>query len=140
MSLSMNDLHRLFWMAPVGRSEHLSFNLLEFRFFRDSERGAALLFGNHWLFSMPVVIPYILSMEVILFKARRHFIMLKKSVVGVAAFHEKPDSLLVASLGVACMHAQSCTTTLREVWVLCSEGEAVVFHHEEASKVSPSFS
>jgi len=97
----MNNLHRLLWIAPARRSEYLSFNLFEFRFFRDSERGAALLFGNHWLFSMLVVIPYILSMKVILFKARRHFVMLEKNVVGVAAFHEKPDSLLVASLGVA---------------------------------------
>ena len=45
--------------------------------------------------------PYILSMELILFKARRYFVMLGKNVVGVVAFHEKPDSLLVASLGVA---------------------------------------
>jgi ribosomal protein S18 acetylase RimI-like enzyme len=97
----MNSLHRLLSIAPVRRSEHLSFNLLEFRFFRNSERGVALVLGNHWFLSMLVVVPYVLSMELIFFRARRYLVMLGKNVVGVVVFHEEPDSLLVATLGVA---------------------------------------
>lgn len=125
----MNDLHRLLSMAPARRSEHLSFNLLEFRFFRNSQIGAALPFGNHWFLSMLVVVPYILSMEMILFRAKRYFVMLGKNMVGVVAFHEEPDSLLVASLGVAkeyrrlgvatyvLRHAEKLTVRLGKEWL-----------------------
>lgn len=88
-------------IAPAGRSEHFSFNLLEFRFFKNSEEGVALPFGNHWFLSILAVVPYILSMELMFFRAKRYFVTLGKNVVGVVVFREKPGSLLVASLGVA---------------------------------------
>jgi ribosomal protein S18 acetylase RimI-like enzyme len=79
----------------------LCFNLLEFRFFRDSERGVALPFGNLGFFSIFAVTPYILVAELIFFRAKRYFVRLGENVVGIVVFREKPDSLLVSSLGVA---------------------------------------
>jgi ribosomal protein S18 acetylase RimI-like enzyme len=45
--------------------------------------------------------PYILISQLILFRARRYFVKLKGNVVGVVVFHEEPDNLFIASLGVA---------------------------------------
>jgi ribosomal protein S18 acetylase RimI-like enzyme len=97
----MENLRRLLSIAPAGRTEHLSFNLLEFRFFKNSEEGVALPFGDHWFLSILTVVPYILSMELIFFRAKRYFVTLGENVIGVVVFREKPGSLLVASLGVA---------------------------------------
>jgi ribosomal protein S18 acetylase RimI-like enzyme len=85
----------------VIRLEHLCFNLLEYRFFKDSERGVALPFGNLGFFSIFAVTPYILVAELIFFRAKRYLVRLGENVVGVVVFGERPDSFLVSSLGVA---------------------------------------
>lgn len=88
-------------IVPVSRSEHFLFNLLEFRFFKDSEQGVALPIGGFRLLSPVITLPYILAAEVIFFRATRYFVKLGNDVVGVVVFRDKPDSLLVTSLGVA---------------------------------------
>jgi ribosomal protein S18 acetylase RimI-like enzyme len=98
---SINGFHRSLRIVPVRRSEHFFFNLLEFRFFRDSEQGAAMPFGDHQFLYSLATVPYILVAELIFFRAKRYFIRLGKTVAGVVAFHEEPDSLFIGSLGVA---------------------------------------
>lgn len=46
-------------------------------------------------------IPYILAMEVILFRAKRYFVKLKEQVVGMFVIREKPEALYINSLAVA---------------------------------------
>ena len=98
---SINGFHRSLRIVPVRRSEHFFFNLLEFRFFRDSERGAAMPFGDHQFLYSLVTVPYVLVAELIFFRTERHFIRSGTTVAGVVAFRGEPDSLFIASLGVA---------------------------------------
>jgi len=51
-----------FRITPARRFEHLSFNLLSFHFFKNSEGGNLLFFGGPQLLSPLTVIPYILAM------------------------------------------------------------------------------
>jgi len=97
----MNGLVRLLWIAPVRRSEHFLFNLLEFRFFRDSERGVALPFGGLRFLSRFVWVPYVLAAEVIFFRTQRFFLKVKENVVGLVVFREESDRLFIVSLSVA---------------------------------------
>jgi ribosomal protein S18 acetylase RimI-like enzyme len=98
---SMKSLHRSLRITPVKRSQHFFFNMIEFRFFKDSEQGVALPFGNSGFLTRLVAVPYVLAAEVIFFRARRYFVKLGESVVGVVVFREEPDNLLIGSLGVA---------------------------------------
>jgi ribosomal protein S18 acetylase RimI-like enzyme len=97
----MSRLHQSLWIAPVRRVDHFYFNLLEFRFFRDSEGGVALPFGDLRFLAHLVIIPYIAAAEVIFFRAKRYFVKFGENVVGVVAFRQESDSLFIASLGVA---------------------------------------
>lgn len=97
----MNNLVRLLLIAPVRRSEHLLFNLFEFRFFRDSERGVALPFGSLRFLSLSILVPYVLAAELIFFRTHRFFVKAKEKVVALVALREESNSLFIASIGVA---------------------------------------
>lgn len=90
-----------FRITPARRFEHLSFNLLSFHFFKSSEGGNLLFFGGPQLLSPLTVIPYILVMEVIVFRGKRYFVRLKEQVVGIFVIREKPEALHINSLAVA---------------------------------------
>lgn len=97
----MHDFVRLLQIAPVRRTEHLLFNLLEFRFFRNSERGVALPFGGlRFLFRFAWA-PYVLAAEVIFFRTHQFFFKVRENVVGLVALREESDCLFIVSLGVA---------------------------------------
>jgi ribosomal protein S18 acetylase RimI-like enzyme len=101
--VAMKAFYR-FRITPARRFEHLSFNLLSFHFFKNSEGGNLLFFGSPRLLSPLTVIPYILAMEVILFRSKRYFIKLKEQVVGMFVIREKLEALYINSLAVAPEH------------------------------------
>jgi ribosomal protein S18 acetylase RimI-like enzyme len=88
-------------ITPARRFEHLSFNPLSFHFFKNSGGGNLLFFGSPQLLSPSTVIPYILAMEIILFRGKRYFVKLKGQVVGMFVIREKPEALYINSLAVA---------------------------------------
>ena len=90
-----------FRITPARRFEHPSFNLLSFHFFKNSEGGNLLFFGSPQLLSPLTVIPYVLAMEVILFRGKRYFIELREQVVGMFVIREKPEALYINSIAVA---------------------------------------
>ncbi len=93
---------RLFLQAkPVRRLEHFSFNLISFRFFRNSEDENRLSLGSLLLLSPLTVIPYILATEVMLFRRKRYFVRLKEQVVGILVLHDKSNALYISSLAVS---------------------------------------
>lgn len=97
----MKNFHRFLRITPAKRLEHVYFNLLNFRFFRSSEGGNLLFRGSPQLLSPLTVIPYILAMELILFRGKRYFVKLKEKVVGIFVLREKPQALYIESLAVA---------------------------------------
>jgi ribosomal protein S18 acetylase RimI-like enzyme len=97
----MTNIHRFLQIKSAKRFRHLHFNLLSFHFFKNSEGGNLLFFGSPQLLSPLTVIPYILAMEVILFRGKRYFVKLKEQVVGMFVIREKPEALYINSLAVA---------------------------------------
>lgn len=97
----MKAFHRFLRITPVKRFRHLHFNLLNFHFFKNSEGGNLIFHGSPRLLSPLTVIPYILAMEVILFRGKRYFIKLKEQVIGMFVIREKPEALYINSLAVA---------------------------------------
>ena len=97
----MTNIHRFLQIKSTKRFGHLHFNLLNFHFFKSSEGGNLLFFGGPQLLSPLTVIPYILAMEVILFRGNRYFVKLKEQVVGMFVIREKPEALYINSIAVA---------------------------------------
>jgi len=97
----MRDVRVFLQVKPVRRLEHLSFNLISFRFFRNSEDGNRLSLGSLLLLSPLTVIPYILATEVMLFRRKRYFVKLKEQVVGILVLRDKSNALYISSLAVA---------------------------------------
>jgi ribosomal protein S18 acetylase RimI-like enzyme len=85
----------------VRLHEHFSFNLLDFRFFQNSEHGVAMPFGNSPLLASLIVVPYLLIADVYFFKTARFFLILKGQVVGTLAVREENEALFISSLAVA---------------------------------------
>lgn len=81
--------------------EHLLFNFLEFRFFRNSERGNAIVFGNPRPLMFLVAIPYILIAEVMFFRSKRFFVKVDAQIAGVFVVRQRQDKLVISSLAVA---------------------------------------
>jgi ribosomal protein S18 acetylase RimI-like enzyme len=82
--------------------ERLQFLLLEYRFFRDSDKGDALLLNLHWLLSpLSLVLHIVKSRALTLLRLPCFFVELENNIIGLFAFQECHESLLVASLGVA---------------------------------------
>lgn len=90
-----------FRVVPVKRAEHLFFNLCHFDFFRKSNGGHYLFFGNFRLLAPIVAVPYVLSCEIIFFRKKRFFVKLRERVAGIFIVREKGESLYINSLAVA---------------------------------------
>ena len=88
-------------IEPVSKSEHLSFNLSDFRFFNSSEDGSAMPFGNSKLLTLIITVPYILSCEAIFFRKNRYFVKFRNRVAGVLVLHQMSEALYISSLAVA---------------------------------------
>ena len=98
----MNNINQRLKIVPVRTTEHLTFNLYNFNFFKKSERGKAMLFfGNSAQLTLLICVPYVLGCELAFFRESRYFVKLKKQVVGVFVLREEPEALYVGSLGVA---------------------------------------
>jgi ribosomal protein S18 acetylase RimI-like enzyme len=97
----LESIHQFLKVESVRKTEHLYFNLLNFQFFKNSERGQALFFGSPKLLSHVVAIPYILALEIVFFGKKRHFVKSGERVVGMFVLREKSDTLYISSLAVA---------------------------------------
>ncbi|MCK4668921.1 GNAT family N-acetyltransferase [Candidatus Bathyarchaeota archaeon] len=96
----MRAFHHFLKIMTASRFEHLTFNLLNFNFFKNSEGGNLLFSGGPQLLFSLTVIPYILTMEVILFRGKRYFVKLNEQIVGTFVIKEKPQALYINSLSV----------------------------------------
>jgi len=97
----MKDVHRLLQVKPVRKTEHFSFNLLNFCFFKSRRASNLLFFGKPRLLSPLAVVPYILAMEFIFYRRKRYFVKCKEYIVGIFILREKPEALYISSLAVA---------------------------------------
>lgn len=84
----------------MGKLEHIHFDLLHFFFFRDG-KGKNVFFRSIYICPQLTIVPYVLTMEVILFRKKRFFVAVEKQVAGVFALHEEPDALNINNLAVA---------------------------------------
>lgn len=100
-SVVVNNRQQFLRVDPVRRSEHLAFGLCNFNFFRNSERGNVLFFGSPRVLAPLVVLPYVLALEIVMFRKKRFFVRLEKYVVGMFVVREKSEALYVSSLAVA---------------------------------------
>jgi len=91
-----NDLR----VEPVGVRKHLVFNWYEFSFFRNSQQEKALFFRIPALLGFFVVVPYIASLEIILFKTRRYSVKFKNQMVGLFAAEQDQNCLYISTLAV----------------------------------------
>jgi GNAT superfamily N-acetyltransferase len=79
----------------------LHFLLREYLFFKDSEEGNALPLNLPWfLFPLTLILHIIKSHALVLLRLPCYFVKLQKNIVGLYAFQEYHESLLVASLAV----------------------------------------
>lgn len=85
----------------MKKTAHLLFNLLEFNFFNNSERGSAMPFGKSRLLASLIVVPYVVFCEVIFFRGRRYLMKLNEHAAGTLVVHEESDALYIRSLAVA---------------------------------------
>ena len=97
----MTDLRRLLKVEPLGRSQHLLFNLLEFRFFASSERGKALFFGNPRVLMPLITIPYILAAEIAYFRGRHFWVKMGMQKAGVLVLSARHGAVYVDTLAVS---------------------------------------
>lgn len=92
-----NDLR----FESVGVKEYLIFNWYEFSFFRNSEQNKAFIFRVPSSLAFFVAVPYLASLEIILFKARRYFVKFKDQTVGLFATEQDENCLHISTLAVA---------------------------------------
>ena len=96
----MKTLPQFLKITPVNGREHLFFNLFNFCFFKNSERGNVLFFGSPRLLAPLAFIPYIMALQITHFRGKRYFIMVKEQVAGLLAIQEKQEALYIHSLAV----------------------------------------
>lgn len=97
----MTDLTDYLEVTTVGTFGHLAFDLLEFDFFRKSEKGNALVFGSPRLLAPLVVFPYVFALEVICFRGKRFFVKLDGRTVGLFVVKFRDDTVFIGSLAVS---------------------------------------
>jgi len=90
-----------FCVMPVKKQQHLLFNFLSFRFFKNSRGGNILVFGNPRVLTSLLALPYVVFTEPVFLRRRLYFVKFKEHVVGAFALREKPEALFITSLAVA---------------------------------------
>ena len=89
-------------LKAVRGIRRLQFLLLEYRFFKDSEGGNALLLNLPWHLSpLSLMVHIAKSHALVLLRLPCYFVRLGTRIVGLLAFEEQHESLFVASLAVA---------------------------------------
>ncbi len=96
----MEDVSRFLQIESVKWREHLFFNLLNFNCFKNSDWRSPLLTESLRKLSPLTVIPYVVFMEIVLFRGKRYFIMLKQHIAGMLVINEKPETLYINNLAV----------------------------------------
>ena len=127
--VAMKNFRSFLRIEPVNRFEHLSFNLLSFYFFKNSEIGIFLFFRDSQILTPLIVIPYIFASEVIHFRTKRYFVEFKGHVVGIFALKEKAEALYISCLVVnpenrrlgigtyALIYAERLAERMRKKWI-----------------------
>ena len=96
------DICRRLQFEAVRGIKRLQFLLLEYRFFKDSEEGSALLLSLPWLLSpLSLMFHIVKTRALALLRLPCYFVKLETKIVGLWAIQEHHETLLVASLGVA---------------------------------------
>jgi len=96
----MDDSRPFLRIEAVKWREHLFFNLLNFTCFKNSDWKHPFLTDSVRKLSPLTVIPYVVFMEIVLFRGKRYFIMLKQRIAGMLVINEKPEALYISSLAV----------------------------------------
>jgi ribosomal protein S18 acetylase RimI-like enzyme len=96
-----DNVHPFLQVKPASKREHLRFNVLNFRYFKDGKGIHPLISKSFKLFSPVMIVPYVLGAEVTYFRRRRYFVNLGKQTVAIFVLHEKPGALYISSLAVA---------------------------------------
>lgn len=97
-----SDVCRKLRFEVVRGIRHLQFLLLEYRFFKDSEGGSALPLNLPWpFFPLSLMLHIVKSRAFALLRLPCYFVKLKAKTIALWAIQEYPESLLVASLGIA---------------------------------------
>lgn len=91
---------RLLTLKTVAIKDHLAFDLIEFNAFRKSEQSSALEFPMPSISVPFVVVPYFAVLEIVLFRARRYFVVLGNRIVGLFAIESKGNSLVISNFAV----------------------------------------
>jgi len=95
------DICRKLRFEAVWGIKRLQFLLLEYRFFKDSEEGSALLLSLPWFLSpLSLMLHIVKTRALALLRLPCYFVKLETKIVGLLAIQEHHESLLVASLGV----------------------------------------
>lgn len=97
----MKDAPNTLRIIPVNRHQFLAFNLLEFRFFWNSQNGKAIFFGNPHLLKPLVIIPYMLAATVYNFGGKRLIVKLGDQTATMFVLKIRRDALIVSSLAVS---------------------------------------
>lgn len=97
---NVNNASRRLMIERVTLRKHLVFNLYEFNAFRKSEQGNAFEFPIPRISVPFVVVPYFAVLEVILFRARRYFVLLDNRIVGLFAVEPRNSLLIISNLAV----------------------------------------
>jgi len=96
------DICRKLKFEAVRGIKHIQFLLLEYRFFKDSEEGNALLLSLHWPLSPLSLMLHIFKTRALaLLRLPCYLVKLRTKIVGLLTIQEHHESLFVASLGVA---------------------------------------
>ena len=96
----MKDVSRRLTLEKINLRKHLIFDVYEFNAFRKSKNDEAFEFPLPNICTPLVAVPYMLVLEVILFRARRYFVTLDNQIVGLFAVEPRNDLLLISNLAV----------------------------------------
>ena len=96
----MRNSNQPLQITLARKTEHLTFNLYDFYFFKNSEHGTFLLRRNPRLLTLLMICPYVLLSEALFFRGQRLFIKSDEEIVGLLALREKPETLYIVSLAV----------------------------------------
>ncbi len=80
--------------------EHLFFNLLEFRFFSESEGGMPFFLRSNML-HLIIAIPYVFLAEAIFLHTTRFFVTVDRQIAGLFSLSIREKSIFINTLSVA---------------------------------------
>jgi ribosomal protein S18 acetylase RimI-like enzyme len=100
----LKDAGRHVSLRPTRTSENLSFSLLAFNCFRNSQGGNYLIFSCPRIIIPLMILVYFLWLEITLVRGRRYFVTVNGEVGGVFAFTKKSGIFFIEVLAIAPRH------------------------------------